>query len=562
MRETSTMKNYIQISSIYFLIHLMIFFPLISNCEDIKIPSPEIQQKIILKLSEEMIRLDGEGLLARQGRVEQFQETVNKIALKTLTNKTVIDFYNSFSQLNGTYTNLHSHVSFNSQIDSSIKLPFNSNQNIWIIAEADGTSKSKVLIDYIFDPETEKQVSEGDEIVAINKRPIKDWLDENFLFCKYPLKTQCDRQFEQNLLSYVLSWKGEPLYYHVKHLNNIVIVKINFKNSENNNSSFDKKKCDYNYAKRYPGMKLVHSGIFACIFEDENSPDIALLRISSFQYNHKRIPIEVSKEKNIYSLYDEVNALFPFWQKNSSRYKKLIIDVINNHGGNEPIPYYQILFQHPFQEQYVRFKKITELEDPALRAQIFWQTDEIELWFNKLLTSGIWSKLQFGDLTSPVPMFCVPNNLPCDNFKFTPWDHSFKGDVFVMLNEECISSCDGFVWAIHKYLNAKLYGFYQAADSAFSRLRINVIWDPKNQNEFKTQVSSFQAEFPENFLLGQIVANSVATDENGEVLAGRPLPLYKLVPYKQSQFYPTMVYKTIMNDLLNNSFINIGDSKR
>jgi hypothetical protein len=46
----------------------------------------------------------------------------------------------------------------------------------------------------------------------------------------------------------------------------------------------------------------------------------------------------------------EIEALEKIWIPKSATYKHLIIDVLNNHGGNLPVPYYQILFKGNFQE--------------------------------------------------------------------------------------------------------------------------------------------------------------------------------------------------------------------
>ena len=47
--------------------------------------------------------------------------------------------------------------------------------------EQDEKGNSTLLVDQIDDPKLKDVIAEGDEIVAINSRPVKDWLDENFI---------------------------------------------------------------------------------------------------------------------------------------------------------------------------------------------------------------------------------------------------------------------------------------------------------------------------------------------------------------------------------------------
>jgi hypothetical protein len=357
----------------------------------------------------------------------------------------------------------------------------------------------------------------------------------------YALKIQCHRQFESNLLSLNLSWKGDTdLIYTVKHQDQDIDVKLKFTDDTTSKDPL-RKRCDWNGNKRYKGFKLIHLGFFACLYEKEDDPEVALLRIASFQYNRNQDPINPFK-----SIYEEVEALEKIWIPKSATYKHLIIDVLNNHGGNLPVPYYQILSKGKFQEQYVQFKKTPEFEDKRLRDAMLWEDDSHELQFQEYLNSGFWQLLAYGDFTLPEPMFCADSTRPCSETSFEAKEHDFSGQVYVMLNEECVSSCDGFTWAIKTRLNAKLYGFYQAADAAYSRLRIDAILDSNNQNGFKIVINPERGPLDPNFIVGQTIAVSRATDANGNVFNGNPLELEELVPYRFGEFYPSVVLEKIL----------------
>lgn len=508
----------------------------------VEIPTAEMQKNILKTLTQEMIRLDGEALITRKHRSESFQTTADKITEESINNKSVVDFYNSFHRLDATYTNLHSKVTFSPEIEKLIDIPYYKKPSIWMFTEVDKTSaKFKVMA--IEDPTLENTISIGDEIVAINGKPMDSWLDENFLFCKYPLAIQCHRAFEMNFLSLSLSWKGNTdLIFSIKHNDKIVDTKINFYDFTNQQDPL-RKRCDYKWQQRYSGFRLIHSGYSACLFEKIDNSSIALLRITSFQYK-RNDPLNPFR-----SVREEVAALEKVWLPNAGRYKNLIIDVLNNGGGNLPIAYYEILFKGQFQEQYYQTKKIPEFEDPRLRAAMIWDDNSHELQFQEYQSSGVWASLKNGDFTPPEPMFCADPNKACTGPMFEAKKHDFNGKVSVMLNENCISSCDGFVSAVKEKLNADLYGFYQAADSTFSRLRIDVVKDSSKVDGFSIVINPQYDPLPNNLIVSQVIATSRSTDKEGNIFSGNPIELKQFIPYKMNENYPAIVLKNILQEI-------------
>lgn len=514
--------------------------------EEIEIPLPELQKNIFKSIRQEMIRLDGEGLIARKDRPVDFFQTTDALLSEPIQENNVLDFYSLFKRLDGAYTNLHSRLVFNPKLESAIDIPLLKMSGVGLIAEVVSGTETKLFVNFIDDADLKIKIEEGDEIVGINGRTIKSWLDENFLFCKFPLRAQCDNRFEHFLFELNLSWKGTKLTYSIKHQEKIVDVEVKFFEPEKQEagSAANRKLCDYRADKKYPNFKLVYKGQYNCLFENMDNPSIALMRISSFQYKRNADP-----DNRFKSVTEEVDAFYPFWKQNSAKYKELIIDVLNNGGGNAPIPYYQILVHGLFQEQYVEFKKTKEFEDASLRSAMLWNTPAQELSYQKLLNTGEWSKLEYGSFAKPIPMFCADDSKPCEDTFFEPFEHNFSGNVRIMVNEGCISSCDGFVWAMNNHLNAKLYGQPQAADSAYARLRVDAIWDTNSKDGFKIVINPERAEFDPNFIIGQTVAVSRATDAQGKIFNGNPLPLEKMIPYRFNEYYPKRVLNAVMEDI-------------
>lgn len=189
------------------------------------------------------------------------------------------------------------------------------------------------------------------------------------------------------------------------------------------------------------------------------------------------------------------------------------------------------------------------MEDEKLRSSMFWNDQSHELQFQQYLKNGIWAKLNIGDFTPPEPIFCADKNMPCAETWYVAKPHNFKGRVHVMVNENCVSSCDAFVWAMKTKLNAELYGFYQAADTAYSRLRLDAVKDNSHKDGFRIEINPERSKLPEGFIVGQVIAVSRSVDENGTIFNGSPLPLKKLVDYKFGEFYPSKVLSTILHIL-------------
>ena len=308
---------------------------------------------------------------------------------------------------------------------------------------------------------------------------------------------------------------------------------------------YEKRQCDWHWEKRYPGFKLIHKGYFACLFEKNNDPGTKLLRVSSFQYKRGKA---LDPKSAIQTMKQETDALEAVWVPLSGSVQHLIVDLVDNGGGNEPMDYYRMLIRAPFQEQYVRFKKIPELEDIVNRQAMMNEDPAQELWFQKMVMNGKWKKLKMGQFTQKTPMFCADPKTPCDEGLFQPIPHSFAGRVSLMVNDGCVSTCDAVVLTLKKYLNAKIYGFYTAADTAYSRLRIDAIRDSSAKDGFRLKVVPQRSGASPDLIVSQDVAVSLSVDEKGQVVSGKALPLDSFVPIHWDQDYHRDVLNVILTD--------------
>jgi hypothetical protein len=499
-------------------------------------PTRTERLKIFDEVSSEMMRLDAEALEARRLRPESWKNTMRELRSEVAAAEDFRDLASVFTRLDATYTNLHSSVDF--VADGEWFEPGYVHASAQVLTQLTDSGRSRFLLyfaDKEWDEGRRRGLRSGDEVLSINGRSLESWSDENFLFCKFPLQLQCDQELFDNLVSGVLSWnRGDDLKLVVKKSESgeRVTVKVPYEirrrtaeqRQRRETRKLERLECARS-PERYPGHRLAYAGNRACVFEKDGDPTSAVLRITSFSYSASRL----LPDQKLRSVRQEVEALRPYWMEHAGAWKHLAIDVIDNNGGNAPIPYYELLFTDAFQEQYYRLKKIPELENREFLDGLLWSDAPQLSTYEMMRKDGSWDRTSVGKLLPAVPMFCRDDAEDCRVSNFVPRPHPFRGRVSLLMNRMCISSCDGFVWGVKSVLGerAKLYGQPQAADSTYSRARIDVEW---TANEgFSTQVRTQFANVNDRTLFSQVVSVSLSTDAQGRPLAGRPLKLDRFV---------------------------------
>jgi hypothetical protein len=502
---------------------------------ELPFPTTEARLKLFDDVVSEMARLDGEGLEARRLRPESWSETLQGLRRELHQAENFKDLARVFGRVDASYTNLHSSVDFVAQgawFASGTVRP-----RAWVstkISERGQASFHLEVDDAKWGTPSLLGLRSGDEVVAINGRTTLEWSRENFNFCKFPLLTQCDEELFENLVSETLSWqRGSALVVTVRDSGGqTVTLDIPYEIRSSTPEERQQRELERNKRlecvrspERYPGFHLVYAGNRACLFEKDGDSSVALLRITSFSYSERRL----FPEQKIRSVRQEVALMEPVWQREAGHWQHLVVDVIDNTGGNAPIPYYRLLFTEDFQEQYYRLRKVSEMEDPEFLDGLLWSDPAQLRTYENLRSEGVWQKTPLGDFLPPVPMFCSDDESDCRKSLFSPKSHPFRGRVSLLMNRLCVSSCDGFVWGVKKVMGkqVKLFGLPQAADSTYSRARIDVEWT-KDSGYFTRAVNE-HSPYSSNVVFSQIVAVSLSTDVEGRSIAGRPLLLDRWV---------------------------------
>lgn len=504
---------------------LVIFFQmavssLFASTKELQLPSAEKRQAMILNLSQEIIRLDGEGLIPRANRPESWEATMKRLATEASEAKSLYDLGRVFRKVDATYPNLHANIFMIPELDERksegpLVLPI----TFFPVSADRKFTASRFKINVRKDMKTE--FKNGDEIISINSRPLKEWTDENFIFCKFPYREQCEIEFYSNFTKELLSWnRHQNLEFKVKRgAEELTIVA----HPEVKPPSLDVEHrdlpCDVS-PRRYKGFKLAYEGENLCAFESMKHPNVVALRIKSFVYQD--VPFAV--------LDGEVQMFWNnYWGKKSSKVKTLILDVIDNHGGQSPIPYYGLFYSRPYQEQYVQFKKIEEFERQDILESLFWGDRGKEIWFENIKKDGTFSRMKNGDFLTQIPQFCANRKKDCREDLFKPRPNGFKGQVKVLMDQWCVSSCVGFVSNIKDLLKerVKTYGIPDSGDSAYSRLTVFV--GPQAEVSVGGLKKAQKPDEPVPWIR-QIVAVTRSTDKEGKILSGIPQAIDVWVP--------------------------------
>lgn len=257
---------------------LFLLGPILSFAKQTEI---DVERKTAIKLFDEYLkevdRLDGDGLLPRKNRKMSWKELTAKLRSDLSKSQTKMDIGRVFVRLDAAYTNLHAHIRVSPDYDfTSEGRPIVAASFQPEFINEDGSVPrymiANVRKEHFIHLEPASRPQKGDEVVAINHKPIKKWSDENFEFCKFPLKSQCEYDFWDNFRKGNLSWyRRQPLTYTLKRENKKfdiqipVFAKVETKNA---NSSSDEKPTPCGpEPEKYPNFEMVYQGYQACVYE-------------------------------------------------------------------------------------------------------------------------------------------------------------------------------------------------------------------------------------------------------------------------------------------------------
>ena len=479
---------------------------------------------------------DATALTVRNNRPQDWNTTIAQLKTELQQAQTPTDITRVFRRLNATYPSLHAEFTPGEEMQSYF--PHVSRALAGFTAEWISQNSTQFRVhraDSSLQSLGENAPKIGDTLLAINGKPMQFWSDENFTFCKYRLRTTCDTQLPANFFNQILSWQEKDgLNFTLSRNGKTWIVAIPFEQQTNNVQQNQNPPTSFacgNEQNRYPDFSIAYTGAHACVYNSNNNPDVAILRITSFDYS------DVENNAPIRNPDDEAAALTPWWIANA-HWKHLVVDVIDNPGGNSPMSIAALILSRPFQGENIQLQKSNFLDDDSFRKELMWNDNDHIVWFNYVFETGRYGKVKQGEFLAPVAMFCPPGS-GCANPFFKPTKHNFSGKVSLLTNSNCLSSCDSFSWALKRSLgqNLTVVGQPSAADSAWARIYIDVFGSIKNnasagQFDIKYRPVSSAAPTPSTNLLftqGFILSRPV-DPQTGAPINGDSLNVDRFVP--------------------------------
>lgn len=490
-------------------------------------------------LSSEIERLDASALPLHQLRSKTWFQIKSELRSELLKATGPEQIARVFTKLDRAYSNSHTYLDLDPKLKVEVQPQiYTPSVNISVDWLSENRLRLRIgsLQSEVFEfADTVDTPKIGDEIIEINGRSVEIWLEENFNFCKLSLKEQCAFEFQDNFYSQLLSWNAnQSIQYTLKRGKRIWNLIVPVKVLPIKDSVRKSNHCSEEF-KRYPDFHLVYAGNRACVFESNSDSSIAILRITSFSYRKLNtkdtFTCSTKLENTIASVLEEVNCLRTWWAKNAT-WKHLIIDVIDNRGGNDPAPYFKLIFSNPIQEDRVLIKKIAELEDPEINRSIFYDQVGMTNWFSSFVKTQSWREIPVGEMLPSVSVYCPAMHVPCNEYWIEPSEHSFNGKVSVLVNHKCASSCDGFVWLLQSRLGqrARFFGQPNAADGAWGLLNVDITLDDES-GRLNSVVRSLDRAPSPGTILTQIVVVTRSVSHDGNILDGTPVRLDKFIPW-------------------------------
>jgi hypothetical protein len=271
---------------------MLIFISFIANSSEL--PNSTLRGEIIEDLAKEMTRLDGDGLVPRSKRSESWDTTVKKLIDEAKSSNSKLAFGRVIERLDSTYPNLHAKVVLNKEYSRRSVL---GRPKIAASFAPEVVQRDQRSFIYRIDSVKQTMLSklpqkdwpkDGDILLSINGRPIEEWMQESFIFCKFPLHEQCADEVWQNFWREQLSWtRDQVLTYKLKRDIKIWDISIPVEtpikeNNQKEESITNVHICD-EVAPLYENYSLVHRGLNACIFENNLDSSKTIWKIASFR---------------------------------------------------------------------------------------------------------------------------------------------------------------------------------------------------------------------------------------------------------------------------------------
>ncbi|WP_189052623.1 PDZ domain-containing protein [Aliidongia dinghuensis] len=466
-------------------------------------------------LAEGLTRNDGEAIHAGwQGR-KGWSKAVRRAEKAAGTVRDPQAFGLVLRTLYASYPSLHSHMDLRADIDLRASygapyLPF----TIKVSILGPGVIPNAVFISSAANDEdglSGARPAVGDRVTAMNGRPISYWLSQTATACRRNSRWQCYDDFDKQLRSGLLGWDPRrSLSLDISRDGTRQRSTYTPRAVPTRSDQHARTGCGEDDTN-YRGFTSVYAGWNLCVFRSATGPGVEVWRLKSFHY---------AANAAVDSPKSEVDRFWTqYWKAAAPSVRTLVVDVSGNGGGDVPLPWYSLLFDNPYQEQYAEYRRLRAYDDPAVASEVA-DDPSHERWIARVRAEA-WHTI--GGYLPPVPMFCTDDDENCEGKLATPKPNGFTGVVALVLDDNCISSCAGFSWNILTKLGprAAAYGLPDSGDSNFARLPLKLFY---RGGKWNTAIGAGSIPNEKPIAIANVMVTRT-TESDGRVISGKSLPV-------------------------------------
>jgi hypothetical protein len=499
-------------------------------------PKKDIRVAIVETLRSEVERVQGDALDARKGRGHTWEKTVEWLKEESAHAETMPDFARVLRRFDAAVPGPRSRATLTAAARPwkatapALPLEFAPEE---IVGEA--RPKTYRVVSVVASWTEANAPQKGDELLAISGRPMADWSDENFNFCKWPLRSQCERELYANFRDELLSWhRPQALLLRLRRGGKTWDASVASASAER--AAFAESAESENTL--YPGFAPAYRGVLLKYYTSTAQPATAILRLRSFQYDH-------DEEADIDSLAKEARHFYDAaWKADSGRIKTLIIDLNDNPGGAGAAPLAKLLLGAPFTDVFVRYKKTADSSYSSFPARRYWTAlfsgdFAKKAWLERLRRDGRWESTPTGQFLPKVPLSCASED-DCESARYSPVNQGFTGRVLLLTNRGCLATCASFVSILKAGLKerATLLGEADSGDFSGARIALDVFLDPEEKAGYRVVSAPFderRASEGSSSFFRMLVSATRAEDSRGESLTGAATKTDVRVPWRYDQ---------------------------
>jgi hypothetical protein len=476
----------------------------------ISFPNESQRKEIAIKLLSGIESIDAISIDLRNKTRKIDWNTYKSIMIQNITNSSDWNsLYRSIDNLHYGIINRHSYLSVEKSIKSNV-----TNYAKWPMLE----------LGYTWPEVKFFSINNHKSIESVNNRKIEDIFEEFFnLYCNDVHKSGCLGLFSSymKLGYFFLGEEDQLLVKYEGGSSDIFRQKRKTKRS---------KKAPINCSTVYASLNidLIYNGEQSCFYKSTDAYVLKIFYFGKWGTSLDDIYCEHAIEKGMCSDINEIKRI----TRNSPK-KSLIIDIQNNKGGTENTPWIASLTQNGFKDNLVLYKNLPLLSKPEVRSSAFNYSDRAEKWYQKITNSSE----NYGEFLPVRADFCR-GSIECQvktiESSLTPIQ--FK-DLKLVINRNCVSSCDDFIWRTRQYANAKTYGQLSATDGAYARLNGHLF---VNEQGHVINIITGEGNVPPGdngkLLVTYQIPISRTVNANGELLEGNESILDHPLPIDMNNF--------------------------